>query len=72
MEGLRDHHRHRGQGTKEGTPNPLRTYCLNVDNTAILKEWAFTTFASTGRRAEIKRERVSGDTERARAGRARR
>ena len=45
MKGLGVHHRHRDQGPKKGTPVPLSTYCLNIDNTEVLKVWVVTTFA---------------------------
>ena len=37
-------HRHRGQGTAKETPVPLKPYCLNFDNTAVVQVWAITTY----------------------------
>ena len=42
MKRLGVHHRHRGRDTTKGTPVPLRSYCLNVDNNAVLEVRAIT------------------------------
>ena len=45
MNRLGVHHQQRSRGTTKWTHVSLCTYRLNIDDTAVLKVWAITTFA---------------------------